>query len=149
MISIQWNPDEQVRTQLNLDHSERYLLSCRWDEEKPRITFVFAHPPFGDEQLVGSTLRTCVDWAKEWGYGTMEAVSLIPELMVEPFYIVEPLEEQMETNDVHIIRSVQDAERVVFAWGDMGSYLPKRVDKVKALVPEEKRFCLSGRGKML
>lgn len=54
MIAMQWNPDEHVRIEWNHNHRERYILNCRWDEEKPMITFIFSHPPFGHEDLVSS-----------------------------------------------------------------------------------------------
>lgn len=47
----------------------RYWLLRVWDETKPIIAFIGLNPSTADETADDPTIRRCMVYAKDWGYG--------------------------------------------------------------------------------
>lgn len=108
----------------------RYSLTRIWDENKPRVLFIMLNPSTADAEKDDPTIRRCIGFAKDWGYGGLYVANLFAlratnpkDLLTAPFVVgVE--------NEKWIRRMSALAHLVVCAWGN-GSIvdkLQKRLD---------------------
>ncbi|HBI04838.1 MAG TPA: hypothetical protein DDY49_12510, partial [Paenibacillaceae bacterium] len=70
----------------------RYSLWRSWDERKPKVTFIMLNPSTADETYDDLTITRCINFAKRWGFGTLEVVNLFA-------YRAPDFGEIMEVND--------------------------------------------------
>lgn len=108
----------------------RYSLTRIWDDSKPRVLFIMLNPSTADAEKEDPTIRRCIGFAKDWGYGGLYVVNLFAlratnpkELLTAPFVVgVE--------NEKWIRRMSSLAHLVVCAWGNSSivSKLQKRLD---------------------
>lgn len=47
----------------------RYSLHRTWDRENRKCMFIGLNPSIADEVVDDPTIRRCIRYAKEWGYG--------------------------------------------------------------------------------
>ena len=138
-----WKDDEKVTVEMDEKRLNRFVLNCTWDEGRGKVTFILCNPSIGDEGQADLTLRRCVNYARNWGYGSLDVVNLFSQITTDPSALIESQESRQGENDSYIIRSIEEADRVIFGWGEVEKRFPKRAGEVKALVPTEKQFCLS------
>jgi hypothetical protein len=108
----------------------RYSLTRIWDARKPRVLFIMLNPSTADAEEDDPTIRRCIGFAKDWGYGGLSVVNLFAwratkprELLTAPFVVgVE--------NEKWIRRMSSLADLVVCAWGNSSivGKLQKRLD---------------------
>jgi len=48
-----------------------YQLRRKWDSEKPTLAFIMLNPSTADEVEDDPTIRRCVGYAEDWGYGEL------------------------------------------------------------------------------
>ena len=108
----------------------RYSLSRVWDENKPRVLFIMLNPSTANAEKDDPTIRRCIGFAKDWGYGGIYVVNLFSlratnpkELLTAPFVVgVE--------NEKWFRRMSALAHLVVCAWGNSAivNKLQKQLD---------------------
>ena len=54
----------------------RYRLSRIWDDKKPLVLFIMLNPSTADAEQDDPTIRRCIAFAKNWGYGGFMAGNL-------------------------------------------------------------------------
>ena len=54
----------------------RYSLSRIWDKKKKLVLLIGLNPSTADEKVDDPTIRRCVNYAKNWGYGGFLMVNL-------------------------------------------------------------------------
>jgi hypothetical protein len=62
----------------------RYSLTRCWDDTKGRVVFVLLNPSTADEVEDDKTLNRCIDFAKCWGFGSLEIVNLFAYRTKDP-----------------------------------------------------------------
>lgn len=108
----------------------RYSLIRVWDYKKPTVLFIMLNPSTADAEKDDPTIRRCIGFAKDWGYGGLYVVNLFAlrstnpkELLTAPFVVgIE--------NEKWIRRMSCLAHLVVCAWGNSSivNQLQKRLD---------------------
>ena len=108
----------------------RYSLTRVWDDTKPRVLFIMLNPSTADAEKDDPTIRRCIGFAKDWGYGGIYVVNLFSlratnpkDLLTAPFVVgVE--------NEKWIRRMSSLSHLVVCAWGNSSivKKLQKRLD---------------------
>lgn len=120
----------------------RYSLSRIWDHNLPKIAFVMLNPSTADHQEDDPTIRRCIGFAKDWGYGSMEVVNLFAYRATNPNELKICDDPIGPDNDMHIQRVALQADRIVLAWGTKGELLG-RDSEVKKMLPSFARvYCL-------
>ena len=49
----------------------RYLLWREWESNASRITFIMLNPSRADATVDDPTIRRCLGFAQDWGYGSL------------------------------------------------------------------------------
>lgn len=96
----------------------RYQLTRQWDIDKPTILFIMLNPSTADAFLDDPTIRRCVGFAKEWGYGSLSVVNLFAWKDRHPDGLLTSGDPVGRDNIDYLFRSVREAELIVCAWGN-------------------------------
>lgn len=112
----------------------RYALWRTWDKAQPRAMFVGLNPSTADETKNDPTIRRCISFAKDWGYGGVIVVNLFGFRATKPEDLFAAKRPVGPENDAWILRFAEEAAVVVAAWGNDGKKMG-RSSAVRQLVP--------------
>lgn len=124
---------EQGGAIFDLTNTYRYTLWRQWDSCNLRVTFVMLNPSTADHIHNDPTIRRCIAFAQDWGYGSLEVVNLFAYRSSDPKqlrHIDAPIGPK---NDTYLLQASSRSSRVVFAWGNSGSLLRRDVEVQKLL----------------
>ena len=62
----------------------RYWLRRDWDRALPQCAFIGLNPSTADAQTDDPTLRRCMGFARQWGYGSLLLVNLFGFRATDP-----------------------------------------------------------------
>lgn len=108
----------------------RYSLTRVWDDNKPRVLFIMLNPSTADAEKDDPTIRRCIGFAKDWGYGGIYVVNLFSRRATNPKDLLNaPFVVGVE-NEKWFRRMSALAHLVVCAWGNSAivDKLQKRLD---------------------
>jgi len=117
----------------------RYSLSRCWDSALPTVLFVGLNPSTADALRDDPTVRRCVGFARDWGFGAMTLANLFALRSTDPAQLWTANDPVGPDNDDWISQLVESAAKVVAAWGAHGG-LNDRDRRVLKLLPEV--YCL-------
>jgi len=95
----------------------RYRLWREWDTEKPTLAWIMLNPSTADETEDDPTLRRCIGYAENWGYGGVEVGNVFALRATEPSELLRDAEPIGSKNDAHLRQIACEADRVIVAWG--------------------------------
>lgn len=142
MANLAWRKDEKVEVLFDETKRHRYLLTCSWGQGDGTVTFVMLNPSIGDEERCNPTMKRCVDFARDWGYGGMHVVNLFSYISVKPTGLLETEDPVGKDNDAHILQVAQQSDLVVFAWGAKYGDIGGRDQEVAALLSDIPLHCI-------
>lgn len=120
----------------------RYQLERTWDVERSYAVFIGLNPSTADAVEDDPTIRRCMRYAYDWGYGGVVMLNLFafratkPRDMFNAFDPVGPLNDEFLISNSNYSRT----GIVVAAWGTYGSFM-NREKAVKQLI--QPLHCLS------
>lgn len=114
--------------------SYRYALWRTWDESKPKVLFIGLNPSTADESTDDQTVRRCIGFAKQWGYGGIVMGNLFAFRSPSPSVMMAAAEPIGPENDTWLRRLQQEAKLTVAVWGNAGSHR-NRYTEVMSLFP--------------
>ena len=115
--------------------SYRYALWRHWDEAKPYVLFVGLNPSTADAVEDDPTLRRCMGYARDWGYGGVCMANLFAYRATEPKDMMAATDAVGPLNDRWLRKLSADAGIVIAAWGNDGSYLGRSLE-VRGIIPK-------------
>lgn len=124
---------------ISKDKIYRYKLSRTWDSTKPTILFIGLNPSIADENIDDPTITRCINFAKDWGYGTLLMANLFAFRSTYPkdIYLIDnPIGKD---NDHYLLECVTQSDLIVACWGNNGTYM-NREKVITELVPN--LYCL-------
>ena len=125
------------------DRRYRYLLRRRVGNSTGRVLFIMLNPSMADEERNDPTIRRCIGFAHDWGFGILEVVNLFALMSTDPRALLDAKDPVGTDNDVTIYRALEVADMVVLGWGNHGLDHQKRVAEVTAVVRQSARpYCL-------
>lgn len=98
----------------------RYSLKRDWDKTRGRCLFILLNPSTADETTDDPTVRRCVRFAKNWGYGRIEIVNLFALRATSPRDLYLANDPVGEHNFAFIDAACLTAQRVLIGWGNHG-----------------------------
>ncbi len=107
-------------TRFSKDRTHRYTLYRHWGDQNNYCVFIGMNPSGADEAAVDRTVNRCINFAQDWGFGALymlNAFGLRATLPAELLISADPVGPD---NNYWIGEIVQQAARVVVAWGKEG-----------------------------
>lgn len=127
------------KANISKDKIYRYTLSRTWDSTKPTVLFIGLNPSIADENVDDPTVTRCINFAKNWGYGTLLMANLFAYRTTYPkeiYLIDDPIGKD---NDYYLLECVKQSDLIIACWGNNGTYMD-REKIIKELVPN--LYCL-------
>ena len=121
--------------------SYRYLLWRSWSQ-LPKVGFVMLNPSQADATLNDPTIRRCMGFAQDWGYGGLEVVNLFAYRAKNPVSLKQIDDPIGEENDRYVLTLADRVETIVAAWGNWGSLRGRDRAVMHQLQSSPKVFCL-------
>jgi hypothetical protein len=87
------------------------------------------------------TTRRCIEFARSWGYGSVEIVNLFAYRTPYPKELSKAVEPIGIENDRYLRQASNRSRGLVFAWGNWG-YLRDRAQQVCNLLAGKEGYCL-------
>tara|TARA_B100000795_G_scaffold263796_1_gene243434 strand:- start:1720 stop:2196 length:477 start_codon:yes stop_codon:yes gene_type:complete len=118
----------------------RYSLTREWNLTGNYVLFIGLNPSIADELIDDPTLKRCINFAKDWGYGGLIMVNLFAYVSTHPSELKNTKLPIGKENDKHILKNHQKSQLTVIAWGNDG-YLYDRDKEVLAII--DSPMCLN------
>jgi hypothetical protein len=120
----------------------RYTLWRGWDPRRPRVAFVMLNPSTADGERDDPTLRRCIRFARDWGFGSMEIVNLFSLRARSPRRLRRAADPVGPENDRHLLAAATRARRIVAAWGIHGALGARDLAVMRILGARRRLHCL-------
>ena len=117
----------------------RYSLGRIWDASGKMVLFIGLNPSYADETIDDPTIRRCIGFAKEWGFGGLSIVNLFAYCSHNPKELLKVKDPVGHENDKMLKKYISQSDKIILVWGNQGNYL-KRNEKVLKLI--KKPLCL-------
>ena len=106
------------------DRKYRYILRRQWDESLPECMFIGLNPSTADEVQDDPTIRRCIGFARDWGYGTLWMGNIFAYRATDPkdMKAHEELPEAKAMNELCLLSMAARSDLIVLAWGNHGTY---------------------------
>ncbi|MGH2451997.1 MAG: DUF1643 domain-containing protein [Candidatus Limnocylindria bacterium] len=124
------------------DRRYRYRLWRRWNPARRLIAFCMLNPSAADERSDDPTIRRCIGYARDWGYGGVEIVNLFALRATDPRELWDARDPVGRGNDVYVIEAAQRSEAVVIAWGVHGAFRSRGAAALDLLSPRARLLAL-------
>lgn len=112
----------------------RYSLWRIWDESLPTVLFIGLNPSTADGDKDDPTLRRCIVFARDWGYGGLYMANLFAFRSPHPAVMKKSQAPIGPKNDETLLRLAQGAGIVVACWGTNGKHRD-RDRRVRLMLP--------------
>ena len=99
----------------------RYSLCRIWDKKKKYVLFIGLNPSTANEEADDPTIRRCVNYSKDWGYGGFMMVNLFAYRTTLPYNLKKVKYPVGGENDKYIVILSKKADITVAAWGNNGN----------------------------
>ena len=111
----------------------RYSLWRLWDRRRNYVNFVCLNPSTADEIHDDPTIRRCIKYSQEWGYGGLYITNIFAFRATDPKIMMAAADPVGPENDGYLELVSLGAGITVAAWGGNGGYRG-RADKVLSLL---------------
>jgi hypothetical protein len=101
----------------------RFTLWRSWDKHKPRLGFVMLNPSRADATRNDPTIRRCIGFGQDWGFGAVEIVNLFAYRTPQPQRLRQIADPIGCDNDKYLIQASRRSRFLVLAWGNWGSLI--------------------------
>lgn len=120
------------------DRKHRLTLWRQWDTTKPILLVIGLNPSTADETKDDPTIRRCVRFAKDWGFGSLCMMNLFSIRATDPKEMLACENPIHEWNDTLLKTTIDGAGMILAAWGTHGSHL-RRDDLIYNLMIQANR----------
>jgi hypothetical protein len=118
------------------DNNYRYLLWRKWDNDLTQVVFIMLNPSTADGNKNDPTVKKCMKYAKDWGYGGIVIINLFAYRATNPKELELVKDPIGPLNDEYIKYIIKhyfyDKPLVVASWGTF-ELAKRRVNKVFSL----------------
>jgi hypothetical protein len=96
----------------------RLQLWRLWDDQLPIIMFLMLNPSSADAHNDDPTIRRCVNFTKNWGYGGFYIGNLYPLISSKPKLLLESLSVSHSENKLNLDEMAEKCDKIICAWGN-------------------------------
>lgn len=102
---------------ISKDGKYRYELSRIWDEKKGNVLIVMLNPSTADADKDDPTIRRCISFAKQWGYGGVYVGNLFAYRSASLKALLKARDPIGEDNEKHLKVMLKKTKETICAWG--------------------------------
>jgi hypothetical protein len=113
----------------------RYALWREWNAELPRVLMIGLNPSTADAVRNDPTIRRCIGFARDWGYGGVWVLNLFAFRATYPNDLKAAADPVGPRNDEWIRRVAWKTGRMVAVWGNDGGFM-ERSTRVRGMLGE-------------
>ncbi|MBY6204900.1 DUF1643 domain-containing protein [Halomonas denitrificans] len=103
----------------------RYLLWREWAPERPSVMMIGLNPSTADAQRDDPTIRRCIGFARDWGFGAVKMLNLFAFRATYPRDLKAAADPVGPRNDRWLKSVARDSARVVACWGNDGRFMDR------------------------
>ena len=103
----------------------RYALWREWDAGLSKVMMIGLNPSTADAKKNDPTIRRCVGFARDWGFGGVWVLNLFAFRATYPGDLKAAVDPVGPRNDEWIRRVARDVKRAVAVWGNDGTFLDR------------------------
>lgn len=127
---------------LSKDGRYRYQLTRVWRPQAKLVNWIMLNPSTADAREDDPTIRRCVAFAKEWGYGGIVVSNLFGLRSPDPTILKSDTDPVGPDNDQAIVDAACAASLHVAAWGAFGAFYTRHLQVRKLLTAYPLRLSL-------
>lgn len=138
--------EEGSRAVFSDDDKYRYRLTRLLNEHGRAgwICWILLNPSTANENVLDPTLRRCRNFSLDWGHNGMIIVNLFGLRATNPKELAAVVDPVGADNDEHIARAVDEADRIMCAWGAHPMTLRfNRRDEVRRILERASRVAFA------
>ncbi len=111
----------------------RYSLKRVWNHSGSKVLFIGLNPSKADESVDDPTIRRCIKFAKEWGFGGLCMVNLFAFCTPDPSDLLKVKDPIGPENDIILKKLIAESDEIVLVWGNNGSFLERNKKILKQI----------------
>ena len=115
------------------DKVHRYVLTREWDLDKPSIMIIALNPSIADEKIDDPTIRRCIGFARQWGFGKLFVANLFSFRATFPKDLFNSHNPVGNKNDYWLKKLAKDVDKVVLAYGNRGKFKNRHNEILKII----------------
>lgn len=113
--------------------NHRFALWRAWDMKKETVLFIGLNPSRANVYFNDPTITRCINFAKQWGYGSLFFGNLFSRISPDPNLIKNDLHlANHPRHDIYIETMMEIAATTVFCWGSW-DFIQERKQQVESL----------------
>jgi hypothetical protein len=127
------------------DKIYRYRLSRIWKNIQGtlrRLVFIMLNPSTADAMIEDPTIRRCMGFANEWGYGILDIANAFALRSTHPSKLKEVEDPVGPENDKHLRLITEGADLIIVAWGVHGKVLGRGRKVAEEVLADRTLHCL-------
>lgn len=101
----------------------RYALWREWKADAPKVMMIGLNPSTADAIRNDPTIRRCIGFARNWGFGGVWVLNLFAFRATYPSDLKAAIDPVGPRNDEWIRHVARKVDRVVAVWGNDGAFL--------------------------
>lgn len=125
--------DNRKGAEFSEGRAYRYKLWRLLDISKPWLAFIMLNPSTADETEDDPTIRRCIGYAKDWGYGMLLVGNLFALRATDPSELREHPNPVGSKNDGYLRSICGEAEKTIVAWGANGDFMGREKEVAEVL----------------
>jgi hypothetical protein len=118
--------DQDCGAVFSTDRQYRYALWRNWDKRGKRVLFVGLNPSTADENTDDPTIRRCVGFARDWGYGGVLMGNLFAFRATRPRDLRLSQDPVGRRNDRWLEALSRNAGMILACWGNHGLFMNRQ-----------------------
>jgi hypothetical protein len=120
----------------------RYVLWRSWQDTTPRLGFILLNPSQADATQDDPTVRRCIRFARDWGYGGIEVMNLFAYRATKPVELWRSPNPIGTENDRYLSSLPQRVPAIVVGWGNQGQWGDRSRTAQQLLADSTQLYCL-------
>lgn len=113
----------------------RYALIRSWNPKLGLVLFIGLNPSDANEYENDPTIRRCISFVRQWGFGGLIMVNLFAKVSSKPQVLYTTDDPIGHENNYYLQEMGKRAKLCIACWGNLGNYLSRDQEVVK-LFPE-------------
>ncbi len=115
----------QAHAEFSTCRNYRYALWRTWDDDLDKVLFIGLNPATADENKDDNTIKRCMSYAGQWGFGGVVVGNLFAYRTPSPKELMRQKDPVGVANDAWLKKLSVHASMVLAIWGNDGSFLDR------------------------